>query len=60
MTAQYDEVVRIEAPINTIKARQEQVKRKRRQQKHVEAKSTATPAADAPKNLSDFLFPNGI
>ncbi len=60
MSTQYDEIVRIEAPINTIKARQEQVKRKRRQKKQVDPQSTGDQSADTPKNLSDYLFPNGI
>jgi hypothetical protein len=60
MSTQYDEVVRIEAPINTIKARQEQVKRKRRNQKHVDPQSTGDQSPATPKNLPDYLFPNGI
>lgn len=60
MSTQYDEIVRIEVPINTIKARQEQVKRKSRQLKKVDPQSTSLQSADKPKNLPDYLFPNGI
>jgi hypothetical protein len=62
MSTQYDEVVCIDAPINTIKARQEQVKRKkRRKTKHmVDQQSTDDQSADTQKNLPDYLFPNGI